>query len=55
MADQAGHLDLVHRENHGGGRAVPPERLAHGPDFGDCGASSAELSGNEDAEHSLLA
>jgi len=55
MADDAGHLDLVHRENQRRRRTGLTENEADIGDLGDRCAFAAERGGDHDAEQPLLA
>ena len=55
MADEAGDLDLMHRENHRGRAAGAAEDGADVGDIGRARAFAAELGRNQHAEQFLFA
>ena len=53
VADDAGHHDLMHGEDHRGRSAGAAERVADIDDVGDAGAFAAEIARHHDAQQPL--
>ncbi len=53
MTREASQLGLVHRINHGGGRAGAAERVADVDNVGDAGAFATEFARHRDTEQPL--